>query len=360
MFCGEMVEAKCRHFGVCGGCRTQNVSYDDQLEMKEELVRSLFPDHSIERIFGCEDHWQWRNKMEFSFSQNKAGDRFLGLMMRGKRGRVVTLEECHLTNPWFVEVLQEVYQWWEESGLDAYFPPADRGTLRTLMLREGVNTGQKMAVLTTSGEDVDFDLDLDSVIVRRQIAQKGVPTRFEQRVVRGNPYIEEQLEDFRFRIYPSTFFQPNTVQSEVIYGKIAEHVEGEVLLDLYCGTGSIGIFCSHLVKKVIGIEVVPGALENVELNGISNMEVKIGDVEKEPFPEADCVIVDPPRAGLGPKTIEKLIEGGFKKIIYVSCNPKSQARDIAKLTGYEISLLQPIDQFPHTPHVENIAVLTKI
>ena len=361
-FCEELVEARCRHFGSCGGCTAQTIPYDQQLERKEEMIRQLFPDQPIERIIGCEDEWQWRNKMEFSFSQAKSGERFLGLMMRGKRGRVVTLEECQITQPWFVETLQRVYDWWEQSGLDAYFPPGDRGLLRTLMLREGVNTGQKMAVLTIANDGSALGFaeaigDFDSVILRRQFTQKGVPTRFEEEVLRGNPYIEESLGEYRFRIRPSTFFQPNSVQAEVLYNKIAELVEGETLLDLYCGTGSIGILCSKLVKRVIGLEIVPGAQENIDLNGIDNMEVRVGDCEKEPFPEADIVIVDPPRAGLGPKAIQKLLEGGFKKIVYVSCNPKSQARDIAKLEGYHLSWMQPLDQFPQTPHVENIALL---
>ena len=361
-FCEELVEARCRHFGSCGGCTSQMIPYDLQLERKEELIRHLFPDQPIQRIIGCEEEWHWRNKMEFSFSQTKAGERFLGLMMRGQRGRVVLLEECHITNPWFIEILKRVYAWWEKSGLEAYFPPADRGLLRTLTLREGVNTGQKMAILTIAGDHEvpgfgEIVADLDSVILRRQITKKGVPTSFEEEVLSGNPYIEEELGSYRFRIRSSTFFQPNSIQAERLYNKIAELVEGETLLDLYCGTGSIGIFCSKLVKKVIGVEIVPGAQENIELNRIENMEVRIGDVEKEPFPEADCVIVDPPRAGLGPKAIQKLLQGKFKKIIYVSCNPKSQAKDIAQLEGYRLSLLQPVDQFPQTPHIENIALL---
>ena len=360
IFCEEQVEARCKHFGCCGGCNQQTISYDNQLERKQQLINELFPDHPVEPIIGCENEWQWRNKMEFSFSQDKSGQRFLGLMMRGKRGRVVTLDECHIVNPWFIEVLTQVYDWWEKSGLNAYFPPQDRGELRTLMLREGINTGQKMAVLTVANnaQIPHLPLELDSVILRRQITQKKVPTRFEEEVIFGNPYIEEKLGKYRFRLYPSTFFQPNTLQAERLYSHIADLIEGKTLLDLYCGTGSIGIFCSSLVEKVIGIELVPGAEENVKLNGIGNMEVRVGDVERETLPEADCVIVDPPRAGLGPRMIEKL--RGFKKIIYVSCNPKSQARDIEALDSHKVIFLQPIDQFPQTAHIENIALLQRI
>ncbi|MCP5469762.1 MAG: 23S rRNA (uracil(1939)-C(5))-methyltransferase RlmD [Chlamydiales bacterium] len=364
-FCEDLIEARCRHFGTCGGCKMQNVPYDQQIERKEEMVRALFPDHTVHSIIGCDDAWEWRNKMEYTFSQTKAGERYLGLMMRGKR-RVVQLEECHLTPSWFVETLQAVYAWWEESGLDAYFPPADLGCLRTLTLRDGA---QQMAVLTISGflehdqkqSLVETLSHLDSVILRRQVIQKKVPTRFEEEVLWGTPYILAELDKFLFRIRPDTFFQPNTAQAEVLYGLIRDEVEGEVLLDLYCGSGSIGIFCASKVKRVIGVEVVPGAEENIKLNGISNMEVQIGTVESlaESLPHADTVVVDPPRAGLGPKVVKWLNEQKFKKVIYVSCNPKSQAKDIASLE-YSVESLQPVDQFPHTPHVENIALLTPL
>ena len=222
-----------------------------------------------------------------------------------------------------------------------------------------------MAMLTVAGRRDVPDLsplfaDFDSVILRRQLIEKGKPTRFEESCIRGLPYIEEQLGDYRFRIHPSTFFQPNSVQAERLYRLVADWVEGEVLLDLLCGGGAIGIFASDKVKRVIGIELQPGASENIELNGIVNMEAIVANLDQIELPAADCAILDPPRAGLGPHLIERLNESKIKKLIYVSCNPKSQARDIAKLSNYMVAKIQPFDQFPHTPHIENIALLESL
>lgn len=366
----------CQHFGTCGGCRLQNLDYDEQLEGKQQLVESLFPDHSSLPILPCASPWAYRNKMEFSFSQSLKGERFLGLMMRGKRGRVVNLEECLLVSPWFIETLSTVRNWWEGSGLDAYHPPSDRGHLRTLTLREGIRTGEKMAMLTVSGNpdfaaDVDDfaeGVEADSVLVRKQIIQKKVPTRFEERLIRGKDHITEILygdeaKEFRFKIRPSSFFQPNSAQAELLYLRALElaQVEGS-LLDLYCGTGTIGMFASTRASSVVGIELSPQAVadarENLTQNQIKNMEVREGDVGALLADlSAETVIVDPPRAGLSKEAIAHLLTLRPKKLCYISCHPASQARDIQKLEGYRITAIQPVDQFPHTPHIENIVAL---
>lgn len=358
----------CKHFGICGGCKFQHVEYEQQTEMKEEMVRELFG--QARSILRCKSPWHWRNKMEFSFSQNKAKDRFLGLMMRGKRGRVVTLEECLLTSDWFVQTLQNVYAWWEGSGLEAYFPPADRGVLRTLTLREGVQTGEKMAVLGVMGDAkiegfAEAVGEIDSVIVRRQYSQKGVPTRFEEEVVYGTDCIHEKLLDYTFKVRAGSFFQPNTLQAEVLYEAALQDLEEvDVLFDLYCGTGTIGIVASKKAKRVVGIELVKEAVEaareNVSLNDV-RMEVIEGDVEKslEGLPKPDCVILDPPRAGLTKKGVDGVLGLGAKKIIYISCNPSSQKKNIEQMEGYRIEWVQPVDQFPHTPHIENIVCLSQ-
>ncbi|MCH9608854.1 MAG: 23S rRNA (uracil-C(5))-methyltransferase RlmCD [Chlamydiales bacterium] len=344
------------------------MEYDDQLEQKEQLVRELFGD--VKPIIGCESPWHWRNKMEFSFSQNKAGDRFLGLMMRGKRGRVVTLDECLLTSHWFVNTLKDVLAWWEETELEAYFPPANRGELRTLMLREGIQTGEKMVVLGVMGdaEIEGFEEavgEVESVMIRRQYAQKGVPTRFEEELIFGRDHIFEELFDYRFKVRAASFFQPNTKQAEILYETaLAELEEVDLLLDLYCGIGSIGIVASEKAKRVIGVEIVPEAVEaareNVALNGV-NMEIIEGDVEKclEEIGSPDCVILDPPRCGLSKKCVEKVLSLGAKKIIYISCNPKSQKKNIDQMEGYRVEWVQPVDQFPHTAHIENIVCLER-
>lgn len=334
----------------------------------------------MEKVLPCEPSWRYRNKMEFSFSQARSGEKFLGLMK--SRGKVENLTECHLTHPWFVEALCSVRAWWLDNSLTAYHPPINQGHLRTLTLREGTHTGEKMAVLTVSEDEIDerhladFGAALphiDALILRKQIIQKKTPTRFEERILRGQDHIHELLHDaagrsYRFRIKAASFFQPNTLQAEAIYQQaiaLAELSPQEVILDLYCGTGSLGIFAASHVSQVIGIEIVPEAVEdahhNMALNGIVNMQVLAGDVGMR-LAEISCrpstVIVDPPRVGLGTATIAHLLQLKPEKIVYVSCNPISQAADCAAL-GYEIAYLLPVDQFPHTPHVENIALLRR-
>jgi len=390
LFSEETIEPKCPHFGSCGGCRFQNIPYDEQLTQKEQHILTLFEELSPETfpIIPCDPPWNYRNKMEFSFSQDKKGEQFLGLMIRGKRGRVVSLDECHLVHPWFAQVLPYMRDWWKESGLHAYFPPSDKGSLRTLTLREGIQTGQKMALLTISGNP-DFALEehhissfaetllgvvpFDSILLRTQITAKKTPTRFVERLLHGTETIEEKLADKRFRLRASSFFQPNTLQAEILYQRaleLANFAPHEVVYDLYCGTGSIGIFISSHVKQVIGIELNPDSVAdahaNIRLNQIENMEVYEGDVgavlEKETFEPPHTLIVDPPRAGLGSKTIKTLIEMSPQKILYISCNPTSQVKDVKEFIekGYKLLSIQPVDQFPHTPHLENIAVLEKL
>lgn len=318
--------------------------------------------------------------MEFSFSQARSGEKFLGLMK--SRGKVENLYECHLAHPWFSATLSAVREWWKNTSLNAYHPPTNQGVLRTLTLREGVRTGQKMAVLTVSEEVIEQQhLDdfidalpqIDAVILRKQIIQKKTPTRFEESVLHGTDHIFEHLHDsegrmYQFRIKAASFFQPNTLQAETIYQQaiaIADLARHEEILDLYCGTGSLGIFAASHVSHVTGIEIVQEAVEdaeiNMQINHISNMQVFAGDVAaslEKMAGSPSTVIVDPPRVGLGTAAIHHLLKLNPEKIVYVSCNPFSQAADCAEL-GYEVIFLQPVDQFPHTPHVENIALLKR-
>lgn len=367
----------CRHFRVCGGCKFQHIPYDLQLQTKVKAIHECFLKEPAP-IIPCDPPWRYRNKMEFSFSESRAGDQFLGLMK--SRGRVENLEECYLTSVWFIETLTSVRKWWEKEKTKAYHPPTNTGVLRTLTLREGIRTGEKMAMLTVSDESFDYTSfveafpQVDALILRKQIVQKKCPTRFESQILRGIDHIHEILYDnegsaYRFRIRGSSFFQPNTCQAEKIYQKAiacASLKGSETVLDLYCGTGSIGIFASKHVAKVLGIEIVSEAVldakANLTLNKVNNMEIlegDVGDLLQNVHVPPTVVFVDPPRVGLGPKTIEHLLRLKPEKIVYVSCNPVSQAADCLALIGYKIVLLQPVDQFPHTPHVENIALLIR-
>jgi 23S rRNA (uracil-5-)-methyltransferase RumA len=390
-------ESRCAHFLVCGGCKHQNISYSEQLKVKEVELKSLFEpflSHSpdlLAPIMGTQDPWRYRNKMEFSFSQDKEGNRFLGLYRARGRNRVENLNECHLVPQWFSQALGMIRTWWEERNLKAYHPYKNEGHLRTLTLRQGMYTGEKMAFLTVSGNPQDAlskkDIEsfrqvftaLDptiSLFLKIHLAIKGQPTQFFEHHLNGKDHIKEILtigtKSFTFKISPSAFFQPNPMQAQLLFEQaltLLQPKPDDFLLDLYCGIGTLSVLFASQVRKVVGIEINPYAIydakENALWNNLSNIDFFCDDVatfltQKGLSQKPDCLIVDPPRAGLDPKTQAAILEMEPKKILYISCNPKTQAEDLAVLTkSYTLEALQPVDQFPHTPHVENIALLKK-
>ncbi len=393
----QRVSPKCSHFGVCGGCRWQHVPYSSQLEEKQGFVEKLFEpmlgDAPLHPIIACDPPWNYRNKMEFTFSSDASENRYLGLIMDSSRGKVFNLLECHLPSPWFAEVLASVRDWWEKSGLDAYHPHKDRGSLRTLTMREGSRSGEKMVMLTVSGNP-DYSLhgnqlkgfveavkkalpgERPSLFLIIQQISKGHTTQFYEVHLSGDEFIREKLtvsgEEMAFQISPRAFFQPNTAQAEKIYRRVLEMSDigaSDVVYDLYCGTGTLGLIMAKKAKQVIGIELSPEAVldarENAKINGCENIEFYKGDVGKvlstEPLPEPDIIACDPPRAGLDKKALETIGALKAQKIVYVSCNPRTQADNVDELIkmGYHIKAVQPVDQFPHTIHMENIVLLCR-
>lgn len=399
------IQPRCIHFASCGGCRWQQLSYEEQLSIKQAQIASLFqPVISegtiVNPIVACDPPWHYRNKMEFSFSSDAAGNRFLGLIMDSTRGKVLNLTECHLVNPWFVDVLGAVRKWWEGSGVLAYHPHTNQGALRTLIVREGQRTGDRLVMLTVSGNP-DYALhrgQLDSfvacvretaesnggnlsVFLRIQQANKGMETQFYEMSLYGPDHIQEILHidettSLKFNISPSAFFQPNTRQAERLYALGLEMVgipKASVVYDLYCGTGTLGICAARYAKQVIGIEISPesagDARTNAANNGMDNVKIITGSVseavaklrQEEEFSPPDIIMIDPPRVGLDAATLQHIAELNPSKILYISCNPATQAQNIVELKnrGYRITAVQPVDQFPHTIHVENIVVLER-
>lgn len=380
---------RCRHFGDCGGCRFQDQEYAVQLAQKQKAIEALFP-VAVQSIVPCVSPWQYRNKMEYTFSMDKKGERYLGLIRRSSRGRVVNLAECWLVNSWFQEALNTVRNWWQERGLMAYHPYKDTGSLRTLTLREGMFTGDRMAILTVSGrsewavkkEDLSTLIEALnravgdkplSIYLKIHQAIKGKPTEFFEMHLAGPTFIREHLDVLRplsFHISPSAFFQPNSQQAEKIYRLAAEMLvlpSDAVIWDLYCGTGTLAIALAPLAAQVIGVEISPesalDARENVKRNKVKNVTIVTGDVgatlEKGNYPHPDAIVLDPPRAGLDKKAIEYVVAAKPSKILYIACNPTTQADNIKDFlaVGYTIRQVQPVDQFPHTPHIENIVLL---
>lgn len=384
----QRIEAKCPHFGSCGGCAWQQIPYNEQLKLKEQFVKRVFREIDCEAKVFCSivpahDPWSYRNKMEFSFSEDAKKEKYLGLFLTGSRGKVFNLEQCYLTSSWFPETLKQVREWWQGSSLTAYNPRNNRGSLRTLTLRESITIGQKMAMLTVSGnpEDALHQNDLNSfkalfpenisLFLRIHQAIKGQPTQFFEMHLQGPESIEETLHGLRFSISPSSFFQPNTLQAMQLYEialKLANLSSSDVVYDLFCGTGTLGILASRHVKKVIGIELSEeSSLDgrtNVKLNQIDNVEIITGDVgaileTRKDLEKPTVILLDPPRAGLSQEALNHVLAFKCKTVVYVSCNPVSQAKDIKEFlkAGYQLKTVQPVDQFPQTIHIESVVLL---
>lgn len=404
------IAPRCIHFATCGGCQMQHISYEDQLKHKEQLVHTAFaefisPETTVGPIIPCEQIWQYRNKMEFSFSSDKAGKKYLGLVMSSTQGKVFNLTECHLTHPWFADAVKCVRQWWHESDLAAYNMPHNSGSLRNLVLREGMRSGDRMVVLTVSGNP-EFALqkhhlesfvafvrsELEptnptcnlSVFLRIHQIGKGIPTNIYEMLLYGPDHIRETLHvkvephkpvTFYFHISPSAFFQPNPMQAERLYSvalSLAKVPKDTVVYDLYCGTGDLGICIAKHVKQVVGVEISPDAAldaqQNAKRNDCPNVTIIPGAVRhvlsliaEQQLPPPDMVIINPPRAGLDPDSLQQVQEMNAPKILYISCNPFTQAQNVSELIkyGYKLRTLQPIDQLPHTYHIENIVILEK-
>jgi 23S rRNA (uracil1939-C5)-methyltransferase len=374
----------CKHFPSCGGCTTQDIPYEQQLAAKQIFIESLFPGHPILSIIPCQNPWHYRNKMEFSFSQNKAGDRFLGLILKKSRGKVFNLEECCIAPPDYAEILSRVRTWWHETDLRAFNFRSGEGTLRTFTLRQA---DQKMALLTVSGNPHFAPTQRQinafvqalgdpsmSVFLQIHQAIAGKPTEFFEMQLAGPTHITQTLHldsrPFQFKISPTSFFQPNTVQAQLLYQtalSLPHLTPDSIVYDLYCGTATLGILCAPRVKQVIGIELNPHAVfdgrMNAESNNLANIQIYQGDVAQvlstAPLPPPDLVILDPPRVGLNAAALTLLRQLNPPQILYISCNPKTQAQNLLDLPHYTATHIQPVDQFPHTPHIENIVLLTR-
>jgi len=399
---------KCKHFEICGGCKWQNLKYVEQLKQKENLVIKYFEEYikttnvKLYPIEKCKNNFEYRNKMEFSFSKNQKGTKYLGLIMQEGRF-VVDIERCYLANKWFSLVLKQVKNWWEKYDFSAFNYKNGLGLLRTLTIKEGKNTKDKMIILTISDLSVlsndqknEFVLFIKetfenkeenlSVYLNIQKSKKGVKTNFELEKLYGKNFILEDLyiEAFNekiklnFQIGPFSFFQPNTIQAQKLY-TIAinylkkEDLKNKVIFDLYAGTGTIGMIFAKFAKKVIAVELNEDAynqaINNALLNDIKNFEIINLDVSevlndlvnKKTIEKPHIVIVDPPRAGLTMDAILNIFKLHPKIILYISCNVKIQAENIKMFTqmGYQLKILHPVDQFPHTVHIENIAILKR-
>jgi len=389
------VEPACPHFGTCGGCAFQNLDYARQLEFKEGyLLKTLkrigrLSLDGVERdpIIPSPSLYFYRNKMEFAFGGDRSG-LFLGLRERASpleryKKRTAALSTCPIFSRAVEEIFPLLISYAKRSGMAAYDPMTRSGYFRNLVLRESKSAGEILAVLVTrSGKELDPGEAAQEIMKNTPqvtsfwwVENDRIPdlVDFQKKVhVAGAAFIEEGLGGLRFRIHPETFFQPNPLGAEKLYGRIAREVKdsgAQRLLGLYCGTGSIEISVSRTAEEVVGIDSeranIAAAEENASLNGVRNCRFIEGRVEQvlkeQKFPDFDVLVLDPPRAGLSAKAMKHITSLNIPRILYVSCNPAAFARDIGLLgeNGYRLRKLGCFDFFPHTPHLESLGILEK-
>lgn len=397
----DRIEPFCSHFGVCGGCRWQMLPYPKQLQYKQKQVE----DH-LKRIgkvelppflpiIGAEESIKYRNKIEYTFSNKRfllpeelknpfktTQGNVAGFHARGIFDKVVDIDTCYLQEE-PTNILRKAVRDFAISGKYSFYDIRQHvGFMRTLQVRV-CTSGEVMVNLVLGHEDkeartaiLDFILEkfpgLTTLLYTINPKWNDSMNDLSPQVYHGPGYVIEKLEDFRFMIGPKSFFQTNSRQGERLYQitrDFAELTGAETVYDLYCGTGSIGIFVSRQAARVIGVEAIPEAIddarENAKLNGISHARFFAGDVAdvcNDAFFRAegrpDVIITDPPRAGMSEKLVRKILEIEAPAVVYVSCNPATQARDLALLDEkYKVTRIQPVDMFPHTHHIENIVQL---
>lgn len=405
------VKPFCSHFGNCGGCQWQMLPYGQQLKYKQQQVfdnltrigKLTLP--QMAPIIGCDQTTGYRNKIEYTFctkrfipedefkqlkaidpsfkgSNNEDAGAYAGFHAKGMFDKVVNIDTCYLQEEPTNSLRKAIAAFAREHGYTFYNIREHHGYMRNMMLRIAT-TGEIMLNIVLGYEDrekrealLDFILaqfpQVTTLLYTINTKHNDSIYDLEPQVYHGNGYILEQLEDYRFKISPKSFFQTNTRQAERLYQVTRDFAEldgSQVVYDLYCGTGSIGIFVSAQAKKIVGVEVIEEAIadarENAALNNIQHASFYAGDVIKvcnDDFFELngrpDVIITDPPRAGMHEKLVNKLLEIAAPTVVYVSCNPATQARDLYLLSEkYTVEKIQPVDMFPHTLHIENVVQL---
>jgi 23S rRNA (uracil1939-C5)-methyltransferase len=383
------VDAPCAHYPACGGCRFQDLAYDAQVAAKEQWVRDSLqrlaglPEPPLEPILPAASQFHYRNKMEYSFAQLEDGPT-LGLHRAGRWDEVLEIEKCWLTSDAGNAIRNRVREWAREEKLAAYDQETHEGYLRHLVVREGRNTGEALVQLVTArGERFDRERLIEVLTEIPEVksihwsVNRGVSemTNLPTEVLWGDEAIEEAIGGLRLRVRPNAFLQTNTEMAEQLYGIARDYAGvsgGETVYDLYCGIGTIGLSMAASAMTVWGIEIseesVACAIENAELNSIGNAAFFAGNVGevlselRDRAGDPDVVVVDPPRAGLAGKALRRLGEIAAPRVVYVSCNPTTLASDAKKLAddyGYRLVKAKPVDMFPHTPHIECVALLER-
>ena len=391
----EDVTPKCPHFEFCGGCSYQTLSYKNQLSLKKNMVKDILDnaiksEYDFEGIIESPVQWEYRNKMEFSFGDEyKDGPLALGMHKKNSFHDIVTVNKCRIVDEDYRKVMDCVLKHCSERELPFYKKLKHEGYLRHLLVRRTTKTKQMVvAIVTTSDEQWEKQAQLDVMVEKLRalnleaelcgvlhIINDGladIVQSDETRILYGQEYIYEELLGLKFKISVFSFFQTNSLGAEVLYSKARDYIgdtKDMTVFDLYSGTGTIAQIIAPVAKKVVGVEIVEEAVhaakENAELNGLDNCEFIAGDVLKvidDIKDKPDMIILDPPRDGINPKALQKIIDFGVDKMVYISCKPTSLARDLEVLQqqGYKVEKASTVDMFPGTVHVETVVLLSQL
>ncbi|MFS8601045.1 23S rRNA (uracil(1939)-C(5))-methyltransferase RlmD [Priestia megaterium] len=383
----QRVEAPCPVYKQCGGCQLQHVSYEGQLQFKQKQVKDVMarighlPDVPVHSTLGMNDPWRYRNKAQVPVAEREGG--LVAGFYQQRSHDIINMDACLIQQQANDDVVQAVKSICEKHGVSAYQEQKHKGSLRHIMARYGLVTGEIMVVIVTRTAElpnkkriiediIEAVPNVKSIVQNVNSKRTNVILGNQTHVLWGEEYIYDYIGDVKFAISAKSFYQVNPEQTKVLYDKALEYADltgEETVIDAYCGIGTISLFLAQKAKKVYGVEIVPEAIEdakrNAELNGIHNAEFAVGEAEvvipnwyKQGI-KADVIVVDPPRKGCDEALLNTIIDMKPKKVVYVSCGPATLARDLAILEkgGYETVEVQPVDMFPHTTHVENVAVL---
>ncbi|WP_297991175.1 23S rRNA (uracil(1939)-C(5))-methyltransferase RlmD, partial [uncultured Anoxybacillus sp.] len=381
----DRMDAACPIYKQCGGCQLQHIRYEGQLKAKHKHVKEVLArigkiEHAtVHPVLGMNDPWRYRNKAQVPVGEREGG--LVAGFYKERSHDIIDMDACLIQQEMNDIVVQTVKQICEQYNIPAYNEQTHKGVLRHIMARYGATTKEVMVVLITRTEELPHKKKIVEAIVQRvpnvkSIVQNINPKRTNvimgehTRVLWGSEYMYDYIGDIRFAISARSFYQVNPEQTKVLYEKALEYAEltgKETVIDAYCGIGTISLFLAKNAKKVYGVEIVPEAIadakRNAELNGMTNVEFAVGEAEViipkwyEQGVRADCIVVDPPRKGCDESLLQTMITMKPKRIVYVSCNPATLARDLRILEdgGYKTIEVQPVDMFPHTMHVECVA-----
>ena len=383
----QRIESDCKTYKRCGGCSLRHIQYEETLKMKQNAVQSLANKTLsnkviVEPVLGMKMPYHYRNKAQYPIGTDKNGKPVMGVFAN-RTHEIIPIQTCLIQNEKTEELAKFIFNYIVKNKISIYDEKTGRGMIRHIVTKIGIKTDEMMCILVINGEKIPREKELVSEItghfpkvktIIKNINRKNTNVILGQQNINlyGEGYIKDELGDYVFKISPLSFYQVNPLQAECLYQmgvEAAKISKQDIVFDLYCGIGTISLFMSKFAKKVYGIEIVKEAVEmakeNARLNQVNNVDFIAGDVEKilekllyEQKVIPDVVMIDPPRKGLDSKSIENLLMIRPKRLVYISCNPATLMRDLAKLEVlYEVKTLKPVDMFPFTSHVECIAVL---